>query len=157
VIIAKADAEDEAWAGDLLGPVGTRAEGEFLRLAKGRGLVAEYCASRRMAHDAVVNGLRVQVKHRTCRSTRLVQLCKTRRPSAPQLAYYRDEFDILALQCDGVWYLIEASALVAADGDTLINNLHPPDYADYIDNWGVFSGGGQSPRRRQMVFEFAEP
>lgn len=141
-------------SGNDLRKVGKRTELEFLRLAGRAGLVAESYTHKSISYDFVVSGLRVQVKHRRSMANGTIDLCFNRRAGASRKAYLVDEFDVLAVLCDGDWYLIPASLLESGNGETLVNNIAPSKYAEYIDNWGVFSGNGVRRHPSQLRLEF---
>ena len=126
-------------------------------MAEERGFFAESCAHKNMAYDFVVRGLKVQVKHRKTGPTGFVKLCSTRRARAAKEAYYLKEFDVLALRCDGSWYLIPSFILAAGDGQTIVNRFVPSNYKSYIDNWGAFLGDGVAKQSMQLRLTFEEP
>lgn len=146
--------EDKNVSGNSLRILGKQAEAEFLRHAEARGLAAESHTRKSISHDFVVRGLRVQVKHRISMANGRVDLCFARRAGASRKAYLLGEFDVLAMRCDGKWFLIPASVLDAGNGETLVNNIAPSKYAEYIDNWAILEGGGVSRHPSQMRFNF---
>lgn len=135
---------------------GDRWEKKFSRLSKERGFVVTDPSERKLPYDRIVNGLRVQCKQRKTLPSGRVTLCICARGSrgVTKEAYLRGEFDVLALRCDGVVYIIPASALDSDDGITMRNSIRPKDYSAYVDNWGAFRDGGGYRRASQLRFEF---
>lgn len=140
--------------GNDLRKVGKRTELEFLRLAERSGFAVDIHTHKSMPYDFVVNGHRVQVKHRRSMANGTIDLCFNRRAGASRKAYLLDEFDVLAVRCDGDWYLIPASILDSGNGETLVNNIAPSKYAEYINNWGVFTDAGVRRNPAQTLLEF---
>ena len=143
-------------AGGLARRVGAEAEQDFREIAEQRGLSVKGVGGSNYGYDFVVCGLRVQVKHRAVASTGFIKLSNVRRQHAAATGYDRDAFDILALRYGGVWYLICAKILIRPDTQTIINGLRVENYKDYIDNWGVFSGGGVTDQSAQLLFDFKD-
>jgi hypothetical protein len=149
---------------DIMGPssgkclhgLGKQAEIEFEKMANERGFTTESHANRSLAYDLVVNGRMVQVKHRKKLASGCVTLCGNRRYGASRMAYLIGEFDVLALRCEGKWYLIPEAILRSGNGETLINTIRPEQYEEYVDNWGVFSEAGVLRNPNQMRLEFQQ-
>lgn len=142
-------------SGAFLHGIGKQAEQEFAALATARGFTCENHANRSLAYDLVVNGLLVQVKHRRRLANGSLTLCQNRRHGASRMAYLVGEFDVLALRCDGNWYLMPERVLQSPGGETLVNTLRPENCVEYIDNWGVFKDGGVARRPNQLCLEFS--
>lgn len=140
--------------GCTVNEVGKRTEAKFLRLVEGLGLYVEGYTQKNLAYDFVVNGYRVQVKYRRSSPGGTIDLCFNRRAGASRKGYLRDEFDVLAVKCDGDWYLIPAASLDHGNGETLANRISMDKYAEYIDNWGVFTDAGVRRNPAQMLLEF---
>jgi hypothetical protein len=135
---------------------GAEAEQDFREIAEQLGLSVKGVSGNNYGYDFVVCGLRVQVKHRALANAGFIKLSNVRRANATATGYDRDAFDILALRYDGVWYLICAKVLIHSNAQTMINGLRVDNYKDYIDNWGVFSGGGITELPAQLLFDFKD-
>lgn len=135
---------------------GKRWERKLSRLASGMGFSVAEPDGKNLPYDRIVEGLRVQCKQRRTLPSGKVKLCFCARASrgSKKEAYLIGEFDVLALRCDGVVYIIPAWAIEAGDGVTMKNELCPRDYAAFVDNWDVFRGSGVAREATQMRFSF---
>jgi hypothetical protein len=132
---------------------GDQWEKRFIRIAKKQGYDATPAGRKGAPFDVVVCGFRVQCKMRLKRMPNgKVQLAYRTRDirGANRRAYYRGEFDVLALRCENKTYLIPESALIAGGGDTLLNDIDPSGFASFVDNWEVFSGRGTVSSQTQL-------
>jgi hypothetical protein len=132
--------------------MGEKTEREFVRMSESRGLPVEHYAKQSIAYDFVVAGLRVQVKTRKVSPGGIIKLCSTRRSGALREGYYIGEFDVLAVKCDGVWYLIPETS-IETRGEMLLNNIVIYGYSEFIDNWGVFTDTGVRRHPSQLLLE----
>jgi hypothetical protein len=132
--------------------MGEKTEREFVRLSESRGLPVEHYTKQSIAYDFVVAGLRVQVKTRKVSSGGTIKLCSTRRTGALREGYYTGEFDVLAVKCDGVWYLIPETS-IETRGEMMLNNIAIYEYSEFIDNWGVFTDAGVRRHPSQLLLE----
>jgi hypothetical protein len=132
---------------------GRKWEKKFVRLAAGFGFtVSEPPAGR--AYDIVVDGLRVQCKQRKTLAGGWINICLHARSSrgSSKEAYLLNEFEVLALRCDGIVYIIPSWALESGDGITMKNRFRPSDYTTFINNWDVFRGEGVQRMATQKKF-----
>jgi hypothetical protein len=136
--------------GNSLRTRGKRWEKKFSSLASGKGFSVTSVESKGLQYDSIVNGKRVQCKSRSLLKNGSVDLCLARRKGNSKKAYLIDDFDVLALRCQCLTYLIPAWAIAHSDGATIKNNIKPKDYACFVENWGFFSGIGEVRQVVQM-------
>lgn len=131
-------------------------EETFSQLAEANGFVVSEPAGKTLAYDRIVNGLRVQCKQRKTLPSGNVKLCICVRAcrGVTKEAYLRDEFDVLALRCEGIVYIIPAAVLDSSDGVTMKNSIRPTDYSCYVNNWDAFRDGGGYRPASQLTFQF---
>jgi hypothetical protein len=141
--------------GNSLRTRGRRWEKKFSRLASDRGFLVDRVESKGLPYDTVVNGTRVQCKCRSPLKNGSVDLCLARRKGNAKKAYLVNDFNVLALRCKGLTYLIPVWAITHKDARTIKNNIKPNDYACFVDNWGVFSGVGEVRQVVQMKLPFS--
>lgn len=135
---------------------GKRWERKFSRLAAEMGFKVSEPEGKSLPFDRVVQGLRVQCKQRKTLPNGKVKLCFCARASrgSKKEAYLLNEFDVLALRCEGVVYIIPSWAIESGDGVTMKNEICPKDYATFADNWGAFRGEGVCHTATQLKFSF---
>ena len=132
---------------------GEQWEKSFIQIAQRRGYDATRADCKKAPFDAIVCGFRVQCKKRLRRDLNgRVQLAYRTRETrgANRRAYYRGEFDVLALRCESKTYLIPESALLSGNGETLTNDFNPEAFASFINNWDVFRGVSTASNQIQL-------
>jgi hypothetical protein len=106
-------------------------EDEFVNEASARGVIA-YRILKSHPYDVVANGLRIQCKAKTIDSDNRIQIGKG------QNLYRKDEWDILALKCRGVVYLIPANRLRSERVvGFLKRKIHSFDIQQWRDRWDL--------------------
>ena len=143
-------------AGCPLKRSGKRWERKLSHIASGMGLSVAEPDGKTLPYDRVSEGLRVQCKQRKTLPSGKVKLCFCARASRgiKKEAYLIGEFDVLALRCDGIVYIIPARVIESGDGITMKNELRPRDYAAFVDNWGEFRSCGAGRTATQLRFSF---
>jgi hypothetical protein len=121
-------------------------ERSFRAMAESRGLVVGKPTSRQ--HDCVVNGMRVECKHK---EGEYVSLLTTPVIGRDYCGYLRDDWDVLALWNQGALRIIPAAALLHDDGKRIRNHLVPSAFGEWVDRWDVFGDGFTARVERQAM------
>lgn len=133
--------------------VGRKWEEKFIRLSNKKGYAAVREDNGNARFGAVVCGWRVQCKMRKRLQSGKVELIyreRTLPDGTKKRAYLLGEFDFLALRCEKKTYIIPEFALASGDGLTLVNDINPDHFSQFIDNWSAFNGKGVSSLPMQM-------
>jgi hypothetical protein len=127
---------------------GYRFEKQFRALCRRKGMLvsSKTCSSH---VDLLVNGKRVQCKNLTPNSAGQVYL------QPGQSTYYMpDDFDVLAMSCLGVLYLVPIQALPVTGGHVCIQ-VKPNTLREWIDRWDVL-GEFRHLATQQTLFDEQE-
>lgn len=128
---------------------GFRWQNAFKQMAASRGLSVSKATDSK--HDCRVNGLRVQCK-RIDKDNGLI--CTTPIIGRSYCGYELSDWDVLALQQQGILLIIPASALVMADGVRLQNQIRPGSCAHWENRWDVFGDSFSFVSESQTKFDF---
>ena len=128
---------------------GNRFEQSWAAQARARGYLVTPPTNRQ--HDWIVNGKRVECKHK---DTPTFSLLTTPVLGRDYRGYVRGDWDVLAVLNTGVLRLIPVEALLHEDGLHVRNAFTPSAFPDWVDRWEVFGSGFAYEPIRQKTFAF---
>lgn len=102
--------------------------------------------------DLMVNGLRVQVKKRTTRSSRPSGVEMRTAARRNGVSYGPGEIDAFVFYVDGRWSVVPAARMCLCDG-SIPNNVSMKLLDGFRDAWHVLAGASV-PCERQLGFDF---
>jgi hypothetical protein len=132
--------------------IGKMCEEMATHICESLGYDVRPAPSRTSAFDLVVNGVRLQVKKRTTRSSRpnRIEMKTSRRGGV--YAYTTSEVDAFAVLCDGQWFVFP-SQCVADELGRVPNDIDVRRVSKFENAWHVLCGGSIEVDR-QLGFDF---
>lgn len=118
--------------------VGDKAEEELAGICRSLGYSVERVHNRHLPYDAIVNGLRVQIKHRSAEKGRRDRYRFKTYLSGALPAYSTSDTDFFALRYESQWFVFPATAVARCDG-TIKNSQYVRRVCHYRNAFALLS------------------